>query len=76
VPFIQTFTKNVYIQNENINDNRDYFGDRILVGNHVTTQVPSGNVIFENAKVSIKGNKVELHPGTIIRNSNVIINGD
>lgn len=76
VPFIQTFTKNVYIQNENINDNRDYFGDRILVGNHVTTQVPSGNVIFENAKVAIKGNKVELHPGTIIRNSNVIINGD
>ena len=76
VPFVQTFNKNLFIQNENINDNQNYFGNRILIGHHVTTQKPVGNVVIDNAKVTIRGNKVELHPGTTIIHSNVIINGE
>lgn len=75
VPYVQTFYKNIFIQNENINEERNYVGDRILVGHHVSTQKPVGNVIVENAKVSIRGNKVELHPGTTITHSKVTING-
>lgn len=76
VPYIQTFYKNIFIQNENINDNRNYLGDQIHVGHHVTTQKPVGNVVIENANVIINGNTVELHPGTTITHSNVIINGN
>ena len=74
VPYIQTFYKNLYIQNETINDNRNYVGDSILIGNHVTAGKPTGNVIIENAKVSIRGNSVKLHPGTRINHSRVLIN--
>lgn len=74
VPYVQTFHKNIYIQNETINDDRTYVGDNILIGNHVTTEKPSGNVIIENAKVTIQGNSVQLHPGTKITLSNVKIN--
>lgn len=38
------------------------------------TMAPSGNVVIENAKVTIQGNSVELHPGTKIIHSNVLIN--
>lgn len=53
---------------------RNYVGDRILVGHHVTTQKPQGDVLIENAEVSIQGNSVKLHPGTKIIHSNVKIN--
>ena len=76
VPYVQTFNKNLFIQNENINDNRNYLGNRILVGHHVTTEKPVGNVVIDNVNVTIRGNKVELHPGTTITNSNVKINGE
>ena len=74
VPHVQTFYKNLYIQNETINDDRNYVGVNILVGNHVTAQKPQGDVLIENAKVSIQGNSVKLHPGTKIIHSNVNIN--
>ena len=74
VPYVQTFYKKLYIQNETINDNRNYVGDSIFIGNHVTAGKPTGNVIFENSNVSIQGNSVMLHPGTRINHSNVIIN--
>lgn len=74
VPHVQTFYKNLYIQNETINDNRNYVGENILVGNHVTAQKPQGDVLIENAEVSIQGNSVKLHPGTKIIHSNVKIN--
>ena len=57
-----------------INDNRNYVGDNILIGNHVTTEKPIGNVIIENANVSIQGNSVKLHYGTRINHSRVMIN--
>lgn len=74
VPYVLTFYKNIYIQNEMINDNRNYVGDNILIGNHVTTEKPIGNVIIENANVSIQGNSVKLHYGTRINHSRVMIN--
>ena len=35
---------------------------------------PEGNVLIDGANVVIKGNTVELRPGTTIINSNVQIN--
>ena len=66
--------KNLYIQNETINNTRNYVGKNILIGNHVTSEKPAGNVLIENANVSIQGNSVELHPGTKIIHSCVKIN--
>ncbi len=74
VPYVQTFYKNLYIQNDTINNTRNYVGKNIFIGNHVTTEKPIGDVIVENANVSIQGNSVELHPGTRINQSNVKIN--
>ena len=74
VPYVQTFHKNLYIQNETINNTRKYVGDNILIGNHVTSEKPAGNVLIENANVSIQGNSVELHPGTKIIHSCLNIN--
>ena len=74
VPFITTFYRNLYIQNETINDNRYYIGDNILIGNHVTTEKPIGDVRIENANISIEGKSVKLYSGTRIIQSDVRIN--
>lgn len=62
--------------NETISDSRDYVGGRILAGRSVTTSKPEGNVLINGADVIIRGGNVELHPGTTIINSNVVINPD
>ncbi len=48
--------------------------ERYVFRAHVTAQKPQGDVLIENAKVSIQGNSVKLHPGTKIIHSNVNIN--
>ena len=66
--------KNEYIQNETISDSRTYVGKNIKVGRNVTNTKPVGDVIINGADVMIQGGDVELHPGTVITNSNVLIN--
>ena len=65
---------NEYIQNETITDSRTYVGKNIKVGRNVTSTKPVGDVIINGAEVLIQGGDVELQPGTIITNSNVLIN--
>ena len=65
---------NEHIQNETITDSRTYVGKNIKVGRNVTNTKPVGDVIINCADVMIQGGDVELHPGTIITNSNVLIN--
>jgi len=74
IPYVVTYHKNAYIQNETINDNRIYVGQKIIVGRNVTNTKPIGDVIINGANVRIQGGDVELHPGTVITNSNVLIN--
>ena len=74
VPYIQTFYKDLYIQNETINSQREYVGKNILIGNHVTEEKPVGDVLIEDANVTIQGKSVTLHSGTRIGNSRVKIN--
>jgi len=74
IPYIVTYHKNEFIQNENINDVRTYIGKTIKVGRNVTTTIPVGDVIIDDANMRLQGGTVELHPGTLITNSNVIIN--
>lgn len=76
IPFIVNCDKNVYVQNENINDERTYVGENILVGKNVTTLKEGGEVIIQNANVKFQGKEVILHSGTTITNSNVEINTD
>ena len=76
IPFIVNCDKNVYIQNENINDERTYVGENILVGKNVTTLKEQGEVIIQNANVKLQGKEVILQSGTTITNSNVEINTD
>jgi len=74
IPFIVNCNKNVYVQNENINDERTYVGENILIGKNVTTLKGQGEVIIQNANVKLQGKEVILQSGTTITNSNVEIN--
>ena len=76
IPFIVNCDKNVYVQNENINDERTYVGENILIGKNVTTLKEQGEVIIQNANVKFQGKEVILQSGTTITNSNVEINTD
>lgn len=76
IPFVVNCDKNVYIQNETINDERVYVGENILVGKNVTTLKEQGEVLIQNANVKFQGKDVILQPGTTITNSNVEINAD
>ena len=75
VPYVLQYHKNLFIQNETINSVQNYWGQSIVVGEHVTTTKPEGPVVIQNANVKMKATTVELHPGTTITNSNVEING-
>ena len=67
VPYIWDYTKDIYIQNEDIqNETRVYKGNSIYVGNNVTNTNPTGNVNIQNSHITIQGNRLELHPGTRI----------
>lgn len=75
IPYIVTVSKENFIQNETISDTRIYTNSgTVKVGKNVTTTKPEGNVLIDGANVVIKGNTVELCPGTTITNSNVQIN--
>lgn len=75
IPYIVEVKRSDFIQNETIDDNRIYVNSSVLkIGNNVTTTKPVGDVIINGANITIKGNKVELHSGTTIMNSNVEIN--
>ncbi len=74
IPYILTYHRNEYIQNETISDSRTYIGKTIKAGRSVTTTKPVGDVIINGANLVIQGGNVELHPGTTIINSNVEIN--
>lgn len=74
IPFIAHCDKNIYIQNDTINDERYYVGENILVGKNVTTQKAQGEVLIQNATVKLQGGEVTLHPGTTIVDSNMEIN--
>lgn len=75
IPFVVKISSDGFIQNENINDNRVYNNSStIKIGSNVTTTKASGDVVIDGANVTINAANVELHPGTTIVNSNVIIN--
>ena len=74
IPYVQTYHKDLFIQNETISEHRSYLGKSILVGNHVTNTKPTGDVYIQGADVKIEGENVMLMPGTTITNSNVEIN--
>ena len=59
---------------ETINNSQNYWGQNIMIGEHVTTTKPEGPVLIQNTNVKMKATSVELHPGTTITNSNVEIN--
>lgn len=67
IPYIWDYSKDVYIQNENIiNETRVYRGNIIHIGNHVTDTKPVGNVNFQDSQITITGNGLDLQPGTYI----------
>ena len=74
IPYVFKIIKDGIIQNENISDARVYTADNIKVGKKVTIYRPEGEVIINHADLKLIGNSVELHPGTTIINSNVVIN--
>lgn len=65
-----------FIQRKNISGIKNYKKNKLIkIGNHVCSRI-SGDVLIQNADVSIKAESVELHPGTTIINSNVEINNN
>lgn len=67
VPYIWDYSKDVYIQNENItNETRVYRGNIIYIGNHVTGTKPVGDVNIQDSQITITGNGLDLQSGTYI----------
>lgn len=67
VPYIWDYTKDLYIQNENIQgETRIYTGNTIYVGNNVTSTKPTGDVNIQNSHIIVRGKQLELHSGTRI----------
>lgn len=56
----------IYLQNEVINGPVEYKGSTIKAGYSVTDQKSYGNVYFNSGIITIKGNSVEFHGGTIV----------
>lgn len=74
IPYIVTYKKNEFIQNETISDSRSYYSNHIKIGKNVTNTKPEGDVIIDGANLVLQGGTVEVHQGTTIMNSNVQIN--
>ena len=74
IPFVQTYHKNIFLQNDTITDDRYLLGDSIIIGRNVTSQKPVGDVIINNANLSLQGGTIRLDRGTFITNSRVSIN--
>ena len=72
IPYITHSNKLVYIQNEIINNSRDYIGENVKVGRNVTDKKVYGDVIVNNGNVSITGKRVELQSGTKITQGAVL----
>jgi len=67
VPYIWDYSKDLYIQNEDIqNETRVYRGNTIYMGNNVTSTKPAGDVNIQNSYITIQGNKLEIRQGTRI----------
>ncbi len=57
----------VYIQNETINNDRVYKAHRIEIGKNVSSEIESGDVIFNSGNIDITSNKTIFAPGTYIK---------
>lgn len=56
----------IFIQNETITDNTMYESKTIKVGSCVTSTIPEGEVIISNGVTRLKGDEIELAPGTTV----------
>lgn len=55
-----------YLQNESFSDTDEIEADVVIAGEHVTNQIPQGEVLFTNGRTVIRGNTVELYGGTSV----------
>ena len=57
IPYIFTFSKAQYIQNETFTENSSIFANEVYIGSNVTLQKEQGPVYIKNGKTSIKSTK-------------------
>lgn len=67
IPYIAMSEDLVYIQNEIVNNDRVYEAHRIEIGKKVSSEIESGDVIFNSGNIDITSNKTIFAPGTYIR---------
>ena len=67
VPFVIPFDSGrLYIQSETISGNHTYSADVVYIGNGVTSSKPTGDVVFEDGRILVVANEVNVQPGTEI----------
>ena len=70
IPYIWDYSKDVYIQNENIEGEvRFYKGNTIHIGNHVTNTKNTGDVNIQNSTITIIGKQLDLQSGVYIESN-------
>ena len=75
IPYIWDYSKDVYIQNENIDGEvRLYKGNTIHIGNHVTNTKTTGDVNIQNSTITIIGKELELQSGVYIESDFEFVN--
>lgn len=70
IPYIDDGT--LYIQNQSFASDSHHENDIIKVGNNVTSTLPQGDVNFLQGNHVLKGNSIELHPGTNVSVGSVL----
>lgn len=67
IPYITTSANTIFIQNETINEDREYNATNIKIGSNVTDKKAQGEVVFNSGTINLNGKNVIFAPGTTIR---------
>ena len=57
IPYVFTFCKTKYIQNESLEGNQNIHAEEVFIGRNVTALKPEGPVSIENGKTTIKASQ-------------------
>lgn len=66
IPYIDDPNEHIYVQNKILSSNYNFVGANVNIGSDVTTEYPTGEVIFNSGIYNIRANNIEIKGETTI----------
>ena len=66
MPYVQTFYKNLYIQNDTITGTRTISANKIYIGKDVTDRKEYGDVILGQGDITLKAKSIIMKNSTTV----------